>query len=536
MNRFRASWREHSKLVATAGFFVAALCFGLITEDIAIGLNSPRRWLPDLFVGTALAGWGVFALRWQRRIGALLIAAGLTWWLGNLAPWAVYLHRGLLLHATFIYPTGRTRSPAEAGLLAVGYVIACWLPLARTNAGTVLFGVSVLTLAAARLLRSQGRTKRPLRIALGAATALLAGSAGSAMIRMTAGSPNAVEPALFLYQAGVVATATILALGLRSPSLDSIADLVVEIGESRTATIRDALAKLLDDPRLELGVRDNDGRFVDAQGALIQLPGAASPRTATRIGQGARGDAVIIHDRSLLADNTLLEAVTSVTRLSTANAELIARASQQLTDLTAARRRLLSSEDQERRKLSHALGNGTDANLAAVERALTSILESSEDEQPARQAAREALDQLHMVRRDLDRIARGLHPWESSSDLEMALRTMSNRAPVPVSVTVTTLPERHEVASAIYYLCSEALANALKHASADHIEIEVTTDEGALTATVTDDGRGGAEPGKGTGLEGLIDRIAGVGGELLIESPEGVGTRLTARFSLESSA
>jgi signal transduction histidine kinase len=85
-------------------------------------------------------------------------------------------------------------------------------------------------------------------------------------------------------------------------------------------------------------------------------------------------------------------------------------------------------------------------------------------------------------------------------------------------------------------MCSEAVTNAVKHASADHIEIELVQRAGALTVTVTDDGQGGADPSKGTGLEGLVDRVAGLGGELVVQSQKGAGTRLTATFSLEGDA
>lgn len=225
-----------------------------------------------------------------------------------------------------------------------------------------------------------------------------------------------------------------------------------------------------------------------------------------------------------------------MTRLTSANAELTAQARQQLARLTDARRRLLASEDEERRRLSRLLHHRTQPNLMVAEEVLISILASHDGDSMARIAAQNALEQLRVALSDLDTIARGLHPWESSSDLEAALVAIATQASVPISVTVASLPERREVASAIYYLCSEAVANTLKHASADQIEIELVELGGVLTATVTDDGQGGADPMEGTGLEGLIDRITGLGGELVIESLRGSGTRLSATFRLEGNA
>jgi signal transduction histidine kinase len=197
---------------------------------------------------------------------------------------------------------------------------------------------------------------------------------------------------------------------------------------------------------------------------------------------------------------------------------------------------LLTSEDEERRRLSKSLHHRTEPNLLAVEDRLVSIVASNDGDSPARTAAQNALEQLRLARRDLDTITRGLHPWESSSDLETALVAMAKQASVPVAVNVAAVPERQEVASVIYYVCSETVANTVKHASADHIEIELIEQGGALTVTVTDDGRGGADPSKGTGLKGLADRVAGLGGELVMQSPEGAGTRLTATFSVEGGA
>jgi len=536
VNPSRLSSSDPSAYITSAGLLAGAVVFGLISEHAAFGLNTPRRWIPDFLVGLAFTGFGLLALRMQQAMGALLVAAGLAWWLGNLVPVFLYFHRGLMIHAVSTYPGLRPRTSAGTSLLALGYLFASWVPLATTDLGTALFGFVVTGVASARLHRSKDRSRIPRRAALKAAVVLLVSTTGSVLLRITTESSQAIEPALVLYQAGLVAAAAILALGLRTPSSGSIADLVVEIGESRSSTVRDSMARLLDDPLLEVGVRRPDGSYVDTQGTPIDTPDEESPRIITWVGPGTPPPAVIVHDRTLLADNALLEAVTSVTRLSSANAELTAQARQQLTELTAARRRLLMSEDEERRRLSKSLHDRAESNLMAVEEVLARILASNDGEAPARSAAQNALEQLRLARTDLDTIARGLHPWESSSDLETALVAMASRASLPVSVTVAALPKRREVATAIYYLFSEAVANTLKHASAHQIEIELIENEGALIAIVTDDGRGGADPGKGTGLEGLIDRVDGLGGELVVWSPRGAGTRLTATFSFEGDA
>jgi signal transduction histidine kinase len=95
---------------------------------------------------------------------------------------------------------------------------------------------------------------------------------------------------------------------------------------------------------------------------------------------------------------------------------------------------------------------------------------------------------------------------------------------VTVAVAVTAA---REIETALFYVCCEALANAVKHADAGQVRIEVNGQDGVITATVADDGRGGADP-SGSGLQGLADRLAPIGGRLRVDSPEGIGTSITA--------
>jgi signal transduction histidine kinase len=137
-----------------------------------------------------------------------------------------------------------------------------------------------------------------------------------------------------------------------------------------------------------------------------------------------------------------------------------------------------------------------------------------------------ALEQLRLARDDLAAIVHGLHPWESDGDLDQALTALAARIPIPVEVEVTGGPIGRELATAVYYVCSEAITNALKHSAAAHVHIEVHGDGSGLTVMVSDDGAGGADPSKGSGLRGLADRVAALGGELTVDSPQGAGTRL----------
>jgi signal transduction histidine kinase len=135
---------------------------------------------------------------------------------------------------------------------------------------------------------------------------------------------------------------------------------------------------------------------------------------------------------------------------------------------------------------------------------------------------------LTEVVEELREISRGLHPAIlEKGGLGPALRALARRAGVPVELGVRVpgrLPERAEVAA--YYVVSEALANAAKHARASVVRVDADVADGTLRLLVADDGAGGADPSRGSGLIGLSDRVAAVGGRIEITSPPGGGTSL----------
>jgi signal transduction histidine kinase len=142
----------------------------------------------------------------------------------------------------------------------------------------------------------------------------------------------------------------------------------------------------------------------------------------------------------------------------------------------------------------------------------------------------QANDELAEALGELRELARGIHPAAlTTHGLQPALDALTHRAPIPIQVTrvpAERLPERVE--AAIYYLVAEAIANTLKYAHATQATVTVEQANGNVSVVVADDGVGGAEPGGGTGLVGLVDRIEALDGRLRIESPRGHGTRISA--------
>jgi signal transduction histidine kinase len=144
-------------------------------------------------------------------------------------------------------------------------------------------------------------------------------------------------------------------------------------------------------------------------------------------------------------------------------------------------------------------------------------------------------DGLSDVIDELREISRGLHPAIlSEGGLTAAIPSLARRSAVPVRVAAQVtgrLDERVEVAA--YYVVSEALTNAAKHARATHVDVTVVTRESALEITVVDDGDGGADAARGSGLVGVRDRVEALGGSLTIVSPQGVGTTIAVELPLQ---
>ena len=142
------------------------------------------------------------------------------------------------------------------------------------------------------------------------------------------------------------------------------------------------------------------------------------------------------------------------------------------------------------------------------------------------------LDELAKAHEELRELARGLHPAALARGLTAAIGALATRASVPVEYDVVDERFPDELEVAVYYVASEALTNAAKHADASLVRVTVAVEDGRLVLEVADDGRGGARQGEGSGLVGLDDRVEALRGKLRITSPPGVGTTVRAEFPL----
>lgn len=222
-------------------------------------------------------------------------------------------------------------------------------------------------------------------------------------------------------------------------------------------------------------------------------------------------------------------------------AELAATAvgnEQRQAELMASRARLVAASDEARRRIESDLHDGAQQYLITLVLRLRSVIEMPVLLPEVRTEIEDIAGELGNVLDDLRGLSRGIHPAIlSKGGLHPALRALARRSTVPVAMDVRIhhrLPEPVEVAA--YYVVSEVLANAAKHGHASTVEVDAATADGTLHVQVRDDGIGGADLARGSGLIGLRDRIEALGGTFAVHSPRGAGTKVACRLPIAAMA
>jgi signal transduction histidine kinase len=204
--------------------------------------------------------------------------------------------------------------------------------------------------------------------------------------------------------------------------------------------------------------------------------------------------------------------------------------------LTASRARIVAAADTTRRRIERDLHDGAQQRLVSLALHLRGAVHASPPPEADELAALMDLvaDGLTDVLDELRETARGIHPAAlAEGGLRPALKELARRSAVPVRLDVgidQRLPEPIELAA--YYIVAEALTNAAKHADASVVDVRADDVEGMLQVIIRDDGRGGADFARGTGLVGLTDRVEALGGHLSLQSPHGAGTTLEVTLPL----
>jgi signal transduction histidine kinase len=205
--------------------------------------------------------------------------------------------------------------------------------------------------------------------------------------------------------------------------------------------------------------------------------------------------------------------------------------------LTASRARIVTAADDGRRRIERDLHDGTQQRLVALSLTLRVAQSTVPPELPELHAQLgRVADELTGAIEELRELARGIHPAIlSEGGLGPALRTLARRAAIPVELDIRTRTRAADpIEVAAYYVVSEALTNATKHAHASYAQVAVDQRNARLDLSIRDDGVGGADPARGSGLIGMSDRVQALGGSIEVDSPPGAGTTIVVDLPLQA--
>jgi signal transduction histidine kinase len=566
----------------------AGVSFGLVVCSLVLTSAHDDAPTPVLFL-LVVIGWlfigGGLAARWWRpdsRFWVLMTAVGFAWlsaglseannaWVFTLGLAIGSIWIALLIYATLAFPDGRLESRlarvtvgATFVAVAVGTSELLWgttadlgncsgdscprnvllisrMPglVSAIDLTVVVLGFAIAVTMLTVLVRRWRAASKPLRRTL-APMFWTAGAFVSIFVVLAAFDAafdlsQGIIYALLLTAFAAVPLAFIGGLLRGRLPQAAVARLVVELGDVPTSGgVRDALARALRDPSLTLAYWIPDrAAYVDAAGHPV-APDATPGRTATVVHHAGERIAVLVHDASLDDNPTLIEAAAAAAGMALANERLQAELRAHLEELRASRARIVQAGDAERRRLERNLHDGAQQRLVALSleiRLARAKLRTDPD--GADRVLENAGAELTSALEELRELARGIHPAVLDRGLGPALRSLANRERLPVELHYETA-ERFpgSVEAAAYYVVAEALTNVAKYADATAARVEVARRDGRAVVTVSDDGVGGADPGRGSGLRGLRDRVEALDGTLRVSSPPGGGTEVVAEIPL----
>jgi signal transduction histidine kinase len=470
------------------------------------------------------------------RIGRLLLMAGLAWYLGTFSTSGVEayaeigavfvaLHRGLLVHVFLTYPSGRA-DRLTAPIIVAAYVVSAVAPLAGTPAAVLVVAAATAGMAAVRARSSRGPERRARGVAAVAAALFSAALVVAAVVDLRDAGAFAARFALWTYDVAVAVAAAALCFDLlrRGWVRATVADLVLDLGEaSAPVSLRQHLADALGDRSLELGYYVAErAAFVDDDGRVVDVANCGPGRVSTIV-EDADGPVAALVYSEAVEDSELINGVAAAARAAVANDRLRREIERQVDELRASQRRILEAGDAQRRRLAAAVRERPERALSAA----AELLDSLDVQSPAAAAVLDdARIELARAREELSGFARGLHPRALSNGLAAALADLAQSSPIQVALDVTETRVSAMSEAAAYFVCSETLANAAKHARATRVTVHLRAVAGMLQLEVKDDGVGGADMATGSGLRGLEDRVEALGGRFELASDAGSGTAI----------
>jgi signal transduction histidine kinase len=556
-------------------------------EWVSIHAGVPENHLIDAMSGLTFLAAGLVALdrRPGNLIGRLMIAYVIAGYFGNwgnlevpLLPVAglviaQQLTGPILAHIVLSYPSGHLRTRFERAIVGINYgsaaliglvillafdpradgcTVCAWEPAPFPSRPAVLtaqmFGqrsaiVLVPLMLAAVWLRWRRATPAERRDLVPFWLAVCIVGLVYVMGGFTTANDLADPFAYLIYElqsALQIGLPIFFVWGLLSARLarSAVGDLVMDLGRPLLpGELRASLARALGDPSLELlYALEGQDRWVDLDGRVAELPGpggAQRARSVTVVERDGQPLAALIHDPAL--DQGLVRAAAAAAGMTIENEWLQAEVRAQLEAVRASRQRIVEAGDAERRRVERNLHDGAQQRMATLALSLAMLRDRASGDPSLAKSLDLAAAELKQAIGELRELARGIHPAILTEDgLPAAVESLADRSSLPVRVLADfdeRLPEPIEATA--YFVVSESLANVAKYAQASGARVELSRQNGMLRVEVVDDGIGGADASRGSGLRGLEDRVAAVRGSFRVETrPEG-GTRVLAEIPCE---
>jgi PAS domain S-box-containing protein len=541
---------------------------------------------------------GLYAVSRQpaSRFGWLLVLAGVVWAptlladsghsvpysIGRVAAWLV---EPMLMYLVLAFPSGRLTTRLDRALFGAGLVllVVLYLPTVLlvdhfvlpspwttcesgcpSNAfqvggsepavianvvypvrdiALVAVLVAITVVLARRMTQGTRLTRRTLAPVLSIAIVRLALTAIYIVLRRAAPESSGTEAV------GVIALLSTPALAIgffagllrwRMFAVSAVRRLTTDfVGPASGARVRELLAVAFEDPSLEVVYwAPEPGRWVDIEGEPVTLPEAGSERGVTEVSDRGRRVAAFVHDRALADQPILSQVAGGFALVALENQRLEAELHSSLRELKESRARIMSAADKERQRIERDLHDGAQQRLVALGIKLELARRQADaDPGDGSELLREIGSDVDQALAEVRSLAHGVYPSQlAARGLADALRVAADGGVLEVSVSADGLGRHpHEIESAVYFCCLEALQNAAKHAgSASSVRITLTeTADEQLSFEVRDDGVGLPKRIEdGAGLDNMRDRIAAVGGSLEVGAAAGEGTRVAGLVPL----
>ena len=487
----------------------------------------PLISVPASPLGIVLAGWAMFRyphlpseVRRDRRFFIIIVVwfviGELTFILVSRPAWNGF-------PATAWWPALYPDRPLYAAVSRI-------VPL-----GGIAFAAIYMGLWLRRWRNSHGITRRlATPIAIASSVVCTATIVELIAVVMSASSPDLdrIYTAEAFLQIGVPLAFAISVMRRRFARTRIVGLLLSLQRPARQSSVTSALRSVFEDPHLEI-ISQPTALQPSAGGVnqAVRLPDRCGDRLRLPI-RSSSGEqlAVVLADPSLSPHDDLVRAALAASSFALENVQLEEALRAQLQEVRESRLRIIEAGMAERRRLERDLHDGTQQRLLGL-KIMLAAAEADIDDGATRAVIGRIRSELGSILSELRDLAHGIHPAVLSQvGLAQAVQSLADRHTTPVQVDLPAgrFPESAELTA--YFVIAESITNAIKHANASEITVTGTLADDSLQIEIADDGDGGARVSAGTGIRGLIDRAYGVGGDLLLESPAGHGTRIKVRI------